>query len=194
MRLEQRWQWYSRDGSWNFEPMTSTRRVATGTVDAAAGTPAKIEAKVDWGRYRLEVSASDGTGLISSTGLQRRLLGRRSRRQPRGARRRARQADLPGGRDGARQDHLAHGRPRADRRAELRPRLHAGGRSAGRRRRGADPRQRRLEPRRLRHGAALPADGREGQAHAEPRARPALARRRPGAAHAQGRASTCPRR
>ena len=47
--------------------VTSTRRIATGTVDAAAGAPAKIEAKVDWGRYRLEVSTSDGTGLVISS-------------------------------------------------------------------------------------------------------------------------------
>src|SRR5204862_1420107 len=67
MRLENRWQWYSRDGSWNFESQTNTRRVATGTADAAAGTPAKIEAKVDWGRYRLEVSAADGSGLVISS-------------------------------------------------------------------------------------------------------------------------------
>jgi len=64
LRLERRWQWYGRDGSWAFEPVTSTRRVASGTVDAGPGTPAKIEARLDWGRYRLEVS--DATGLISS--------------------------------------------------------------------------------------------------------------------------------
>ena len=67
MRLEHRWQWYSRDGSWNYESQTSTRRVATGTADAAPGAPAKIEAKVDWGRYRLEVSTSDGSGLVISS-------------------------------------------------------------------------------------------------------------------------------
>ena len=67
MRLENRWQWYSRDGSWNFESQTNTRRVATGTADATPGTPAKIEAKVDWGRYRLEVSTVDGSGLIISS-------------------------------------------------------------------------------------------------------------------------------
>ncbi len=66
MQLEQRWQWYSRDGSWNFEPITQTKRIASGTVDAGADVPAKIETKVDWGRYRLEVSASDGSGLVSS--------------------------------------------------------------------------------------------------------------------------------
>ena len=66
IRLDQRWQWYSRDGSWNYEAVTHSRRMATGTADAAASAPAKIEAKVDWGRYRLEVSTADGSGLISS--------------------------------------------------------------------------------------------------------------------------------
>jgi uncharacterized protein YfaS (alpha-2-macroglobulin family) len=63
-RLDRRWQWYSRDGSWAYEATTSTRRVATGTVDAAPGAPARIEARLDWGRYRLEVS--DGSGLVAS--------------------------------------------------------------------------------------------------------------------------------
>jgi alpha-2-macroglobulin len=67
VRLENRWQWYSRDGSWNYEQQTTTRRVATGTADAASGAPAKIEAKVDWGRYRLEVSTPDSTGLVISS-------------------------------------------------------------------------------------------------------------------------------
>ena len=69
-------------------------------------------------------------------GVQRRLLGRRERRHPRGPRRRPRQAGLPRRRHRARQDHLAHGGPGADRRAELGPRLHAGGGPARRRRRG----------------------------------------------------------
>jgi alpha-2-macroglobulin len=65
-RLENRWQWYSRDGAWNFESVTNTRRIASGTADASPGAPAKIETKVDWGRYRLEVSTADGLGIISS--------------------------------------------------------------------------------------------------------------------------------
>ncbi len=64
VRLEQRWQWYSRDSSWNYESITSTRRVASGTVDSKATEPAKIEARLSWGRYRLEVSSSEG--LLSS--------------------------------------------------------------------------------------------------------------------------------
>src|SRR5262249_33309955 len=65
-QVENRRQWYSRDGAWNFESVIHTHRVASGTVDASPETPANIEVKVDWGRYRLEVSTADGSGLISS--------------------------------------------------------------------------------------------------------------------------------
>jgi uncharacterized protein YfaS (alpha-2-macroglobulin family) len=64
LRLDRRWQWYSREGSWTFEPITSTRRVASGTVESTPDTAGKIEARLGWGRYRLEVS--DATGLLSS--------------------------------------------------------------------------------------------------------------------------------
>jgi uncharacterized protein YfaS (alpha-2-macroglobulin family) len=60
LRLDQRWQWYSRDGAWNYEPIVNARRIAAGTAEAS-GTVAKIEARVDWGRYRLEVASPDGT-------------------------------------------------------------------------------------------------------------------------------------
>jgi alpha-2-macroglobulin len=66
VRLDQRWQWYSRDGTWSFEPVTTARRIAAGAVDAEHGEVARIEARVDWGRYRLEVSAADGSGAASS--------------------------------------------------------------------------------------------------------------------------------
>ena len=61
LRLDQRWQWYSRDGSWNYEPIVTARRVNGGTGETTASSPARIEARVDWGRYRLEVSLADGT-------------------------------------------------------------------------------------------------------------------------------------
>jgi uncharacterized protein YfaS (alpha-2-macroglobulin family) len=64
VRLDRRWQWYRRDGFWAYEPVTATRRIAAGTADAAPGAPARIEAHLGWGRYRLEVS--DGSGTVSS--------------------------------------------------------------------------------------------------------------------------------
>ncbi len=60
VKLEQRWQWFSRGGSWAYDVQTLTRRVANGTVDTQASQPGAIEAKLDWGRYRLEVKSGDG--------------------------------------------------------------------------------------------------------------------------------------
>src|SRR5262249_40936272 len=59
LKVETKYQWYRRDGVWDFEPVKTTRRVADGQVDVAADRPARISVPVQWGRYRLEVSTSD---------------------------------------------------------------------------------------------------------------------------------------
>jgi uncharacterized protein YfaS (alpha-2-macroglobulin family) len=61
LRVETRYQWYRQDGSWNYEPVKQTKRVADGAVDVAADKPGRISVPVTWGRYRLEVSSPDGT-------------------------------------------------------------------------------------------------------------------------------------
>src|SRR5262249_53313247 len=66
-KIESRYQWYRRDGTWDFEPIKLTRRVADGTINVAADTPARISVPVQWGRYRLEVTGSDGT--LTSVGF-----------------------------------------------------------------------------------------------------------------------------
>ena len=60
-RLETRWQWYRRDGSWNYETATSARRLQQGTVTPeSGGKPARVTVPADWGRFRLDVTAVDG--------------------------------------------------------------------------------------------------------------------------------------
>lgn len=66
VKLERQYQWYRSSGSWNYEPVTLTKAVANGTVDASADVPGKISFPVDWGRYRLEVEAADGTSQPTS--------------------------------------------------------------------------------------------------------------------------------
>ncbi|MFN3868558.1 MAG: MG2 domain-containing protein [Hyphomicrobiaceae bacterium] len=66
MRLETNWQWYSRDGSWTYDAVTFTRKVASGTIDITADEPAKIAAEVGYGRYRLDVTTSGETSTQSS--------------------------------------------------------------------------------------------------------------------------------
>ena len=67
-RLDTNWQWYRRDGHWNYEAVTLTRKVADGTLNATAdGALPKIEANVDYGRYKLDITSADPSGPSAST-------------------------------------------------------------------------------------------------------------------------------
>lgn len=65
-RLETNWQWYSRNGSWTYEPVTIERQAAAGVLSADAASLGKIDAAVRYGRYRLEVATADAEGPASS--------------------------------------------------------------------------------------------------------------------------------
>lgn len=57
-RVETNYQWYRQSGTWKWEAVTTTRRVADGAIDTIAADPVTIAAQVDWGRYRLEVEST----------------------------------------------------------------------------------------------------------------------------------------
>jgi uncharacterized protein YfaS (alpha-2-macroglobulin family) len=59
LKVERRYQYYRRDGRWEYEPVKSTRRLADGRIDVAADKPGRISLPVTWGRYRLDVSSDD---------------------------------------------------------------------------------------------------------------------------------------
>jgi alpha-2-macroglobulin len=66
LKVETSYQWYRQNGEWNFEPVKRTEKVADGTIDANADTPARLSLPVKWGRYRLEVSAPEQNGVLTS--------------------------------------------------------------------------------------------------------------------------------
>ncbi|MCJ2068590.1 alpha-2-macroglobulin family protein [Methylobacterium sp. J-030] len=68
-RVDQSYQWYRADGRWSFEPVKTTKRVASGTVDLRANGPSRIEAPVGLGRYRLDVSAPGAPEASASLGF-----------------------------------------------------------------------------------------------------------------------------
>ena len=69
LKVDTKYQWYRRDGTWEFEPVKSTRRVADGQLDVVADKPARISVPVGFGRYRLEVSSSERNGPWTSVGF-----------------------------------------------------------------------------------------------------------------------------
>ena len=66
LKVESRYQWYRRNGHWNYEPIKLTRRVADGEISVAPDKPGRIAVPVQWGRYRLEVSTGDPNGPVTS--------------------------------------------------------------------------------------------------------------------------------
>ena len=64
--IETRYQWYRQSGSWDYEPVKTTKRIADGQIDVAADVPARISLPVTWGRYRLEVSDGESGGVLTS--------------------------------------------------------------------------------------------------------------------------------
>ncbi|PLX36686.1 MAG: alpha-2-macroglobulin [Hyphomicrobiales bacterium] len=64
--IDTSFQWYEQNGVWNYEPVTVTKRIATGTLSIGTDGPAKVESPVKWGRYRLEIS-TEGEGATASS-------------------------------------------------------------------------------------------------------------------------------
>jgi uncharacterized protein YfaS (alpha-2-macroglobulin family) len=62
LRIDTHYQYYKRDGAWNFEPVKTTSRVADGTIDTSPDKAGRISLPVNFGRYRLEVSTTDPNG------------------------------------------------------------------------------------------------------------------------------------
>ncbi len=63
-RVRTRYQWYSRGGYWDWEPVTTRTRVDGGTVTLDG--PTQVSTQVEWGRYEIVVSRADGEYLASS--------------------------------------------------------------------------------------------------------------------------------
>ncbi|WP_321503157.1 alpha-2-macroglobulin family protein [Breoghania sp.] len=64
-RIETNYQWFRANGSWQFDAVKTTRRVANGTVAVGEGDPARLSLPVDWGRYRLEVTGGPDASATS---------------------------------------------------------------------------------------------------------------------------------
>lgn len=66
-RLNTRYQWYNLEGRWDYEPVTTRERIASGEIAITADAPAKIASSVEWGRYELRVTSKDDPAIATST-------------------------------------------------------------------------------------------------------------------------------
>jgi uncharacterized protein YfaS (alpha-2-macroglobulin family) len=66
VRIDEHYQFYKRDGSWHFEPVKTTTRVADGAIDTSPDKPGHISLPVSFGRYQLNVSMPDASGPATS--------------------------------------------------------------------------------------------------------------------------------
>ncbi|MGH1355498.1 MAG: alpha-2-macroglobulin family protein [Thalassovita sp.] len=65
-RVERRYQWYQQYGEWNWEPITTRKRVVTGETTLGA-QPMQVTAPVEWGRYELVVENVDDPSISAAT-------------------------------------------------------------------------------------------------------------------------------
>ena len=66
VKIERNYQWYRSGNSWNYEPVTFSKAVTNGKIDAGVDQEAEITVPVDWGRYRLEIETEDPAGPATS--------------------------------------------------------------------------------------------------------------------------------
>lgn len=66
-RVVTRYQWYRAYGNWNWEPITTRTRVATGEADLGAKGPLQVSAPVKWGEYEIKVEKIGAPYAESST-------------------------------------------------------------------------------------------------------------------------------
>lgn len=65
-RLTTHYQWYTRYGDWNYEPIVSREVITNGTIDIQKDTPAKVEMPTEWGMYELLVETDSDRHIVSS--------------------------------------------------------------------------------------------------------------------------------
>ncbi|WP_372602961.1 alpha-2-macroglobulin, partial [Actibacterium sp.] len=65
-RVNTRYQWYQLYGAWNWEPVTTRTRIASGETVMQDGRLA-VSAPVEWGRYELVVEETGGSFAAAST-------------------------------------------------------------------------------------------------------------------------------
>ena len=110
LKIERRYQYYRRDGRWEYEPVKSTRRMADGRIDVATGKPGRICTACDLGPLPARCRERRSQHSADVGHIRRRLLRGCLGRHAGPARDRPRQAGVCGRRHHDGRGDRAHGR------------------------------------------------------------------------------------
>jgi alpha-2-macroglobulin len=66
LRVRDEFQWYQKDGRWQYESTQYTDRVSNGKTEAGPDKLGHVEGKLNWGHYRLLVESDDPKGPAGS--------------------------------------------------------------------------------------------------------------------------------
>ena len=81
-RIDRRYQWFFKEGRWNFEATKIVRAVANGATDMAEAAPARIGVPVKLGSYRLDLQADGLQGAQTSVSFSVGWDGERTANTP----------------------------------------------------------------------------------------------------------------
>ena len=81
-RIDRRYQWFFKDGRWNYEAVKTTRAVANGLVDLSEAAPAQLAETVKLGSYRLDLKADGLVGAETSVSFSVGWDGERTANTP----------------------------------------------------------------------------------------------------------------
>jgi uncharacterized protein YfaS (alpha-2-macroglobulin family) len=81
-KVETRYQWYRVSGSWDYEPVRQTRKIAEGKLNTLADKAVSFSADVPYGRYRLEITSPELNGPAASFAFDAGFFGETSADTP----------------------------------------------------------------------------------------------------------------
>jgi uncharacterized protein YfaS (alpha-2-macroglobulin family) len=81
-KVETRYQWYRVSGSWDYEPVRQTRKIAEGTLNTSAEKAVSFAAEAPYGRYRLEITSPEANGPAASYAFDAGFYGETSADTP----------------------------------------------------------------------------------------------------------------
>jgi len=65
-RLTTQYQWYTRYGDWDYEPVVHRELISNGVIDTTEKSAGNMQTQTDWGQYELRVESSSNPQIVTT--------------------------------------------------------------------------------------------------------------------------------